>query len=827
MSTPESPEEPRKPRKQQKLQQAQSGGASESPAAKRVQPTAKGERPEADGKPAAGSGFVPSVDGGDMLAIVGGYHGAPHEVLGPHLVEVEGVEQVSIRAFRPLDVRVAVVDLVSGAQTPMERIDPNGFYEARFPAQSKLFPYRLLVGDAAGESFELEDPYRFPFLLTDFDLHLFNEGNFFGCYEKLGAHFRTLSETVQAGTPAKKGKVATAEAVRDKQEVALEVRGVNFAVWAPNAERVSVIGPFNGWDNRTHALSRRNQSGVWEIFIPNLVEGTHYKYAVKSMVGGYEVDKFDPYGYYGEMRPSTDARIWDIDKYEWNDCEWMAQRAETQSIDSPIAIYEVHLGSWKRSPEDKGFLNYRQLAHELVDYVKWIGYTHIELLPITEHPLDGSWGYQVTGYYAPTSRHGTPDDFKYFVDYCHQNGIGVILDWVPAHFPKDAHGLAYFDGTHLYEHADPRRGEHPDWGTKVFNYGRNEVRNFLLGNALFWIDKYHLDGFRVDAVASMLYLDFGRKAGEWLPNQYGGRENLEAIDFIRRFNELVYSHAPGVLTIAEESTAWPMVTRPTYTGGLGFSLKWNMGWMHDMLNYMKKDPLYRRYHQGQISFSLMYAFSENFVLPFSHDEVVHLKRSMVDKMPGDEWQKFANLRVLYGYMYGHPGKKLLFMGGEFGQWQEWSEARSLDWHLTLGDFHWKLQRWVSALNHHYVHQPALHEVDNSWEGFEWIDLSDVDNSVISFVRRAKDPSDEVVFICNFTPQPRMGYRMGLPAPGHYTELLNSDWLEFGGSGVGNAGGVDTQELRWQNSEWSGLVNLPPLGVVLLKRVDEGDGAEEN
>ncbi len=772
--------------------------------------------------------FVPSVDGGDLLAIVGGYHGAPHSVLGPHLVEVDGVAQLSVRAFRPLDENVSVLDPATGEQTPMVCVDPNGFYEARFPERSSPFAYRLVVTDATGAQFDLEDPYRFPFLLTEFDLYLFNEGNFFGCYEKLGSHFRTVvearvpaaDELVGAegdgkGTRGAGAVVAGAAVPGTEPDVA--VRGVNFAVWAPNAMRVSVIGPFNGWDTRTHAMTLRGGTGVWELFIPNLVEGTHYKYAIKSTVGGYEVDKFDPYGFYAEMRPSTDARVWDVDKYEWNDSEWIEQRPVTQGIDKPLAIYEVHLGSWKRSPDDNGYISYRQLAHDLVEYVKWIGYTHIELLPITEHPFDGSWGYQVGGYYAPTSRHGSPDDFKYFVDYCHQNGIGVLLDWVPAHFPKDAHGLAYFDGTHLYEHADPRRGEHPDWGTKVFNYGRNEVRNFLLGNAIFWVDKYHIDGFRVDAVASMLYLDFGREAGQWLPNQYGGRENLEAIDFIRRFNELVHAQAPGVLTIAEESTSWPMVTRPTYTGGLGFNLKWNMGWMHDMLSYMKKDPLFRRYHQSQITFSLMYAFSENFVLPFSHDEVVHLKRSMVDKMPGDLWQKFANLRALYGYMYGHPGKKLLFMGGEFGQWQEWSEARSLDWHVTMGDFHWRLQKWVSALNYQYTTQPALHEVDDSWQGFEWIDLSDVDNSVISFIRRAKDPSDEIVCICNFTPNPRWGYRVGLPTPGLYSELLNSDWLEFGGSGVSNPHGVGAEELRWQNCAWSGMVDLPPLGVVMLKR----------
>ncbi len=484
-----------------------------------------------------------TVPDSDVQAIVGGYHGAPHAVLGPHVVEVDGSAALAVRVFRPLDERVIIKQLLDGSRTEMTLLDPAGFFEAIFPGVTEPFGYRLIVLDAAGNEFELEDPYRFPFLLTDYDLYLFNEGNFFKCYEKLGAHFRT----VEMGP----------------DDI---VRGVNFAVWAPNAERVSVSGEHDGWDHRAHPMTLRGGTGVWEIFIPNLVEGAHYKFAIRSRVAGYEVDKFDPYGFYAEMRPSTDSRIWDVDKYLWQDDEWIAQRPAKQALDAPIAIYEVHLGSWKRVPETNGFLSYHDLAHDLVPYVKELGYTHIELLPITEHPFDGSWGYQVGGYYAPTSRHGTPDDFKYFVDYCHQNNIGVLLDWVPAHFPKDAHGLNYFDGTHLYEHADPRQGEHADWGTKVFNYGRNEVRNFLLGNALFWIDKYHLDGFRVDAVATMLYLDFGKNPGEWLPNKYGGRENLEAIDFLRRFNELVYAQNSGVITIAEESTSWPMVSRPTYTG---------------------------------------------------------------------------------------------------------------------------------------------------------------------------------------------------------------------------------------------------------------------
>lgn len=732
-------------------------------------------------------GLKPSLAPAVIHAIVNGYHGAPFDVLGPHEVVIEGRALVVVRAFRPLDAAVWVAD-AAGARTAMTRIDPAGLFEAILPAGPEPLVYTLVVADADGNEYHLEDPYRFPPLLTDFDLHLYGEGNFFYSYEKLGAHLRVVDG----------------------------VAGVNFAVWAPNAERVSVIGAFNGWDNRVHPMRRHEASGVWELFIPHLPNGTHYKYAVKSRFLGYEVDKSDPYGFYAEMRPSTDSRVWDLSSYVWNDTQWEEARLQRQALDQPINIYEVHLGSWRRAPETNDFLNYRDLAVQLVDYVREMGYTHIELLPITEHPFDGSWGYQTTGYFAPTSRFGTPDDFKYFVDTCHQAGIGVILDWVPAHFPRDAHGLAFFDGTHLYEHADPRLGEHRDWGTKIFNFGRNEVRNFLISSALFWLKEYHLDGLRVDAVASMLYLDYSREPGEWIPNRYGGRENLEAISFIRRFNEVTHAEAPGILTIAEESTSWPMVTRPTYTGGLGFDLKWNMGWMHDMLSYMQKDPIYRRFHQNQVTFSLIYAFHENFVLPFSHDEVVHLKRSMLDKMPGDLWRKYANLRALYAYMTAHPGKKLLFMGNEFGQWAEWSEARSLDWHLLQWEDHRRLQHFVARLNHLYLNEPALHRIDASWEGFEWIDITDADHSVISFVRRTDDPKDTVVVVCNFTPVPRLGYRVGLPTNGLYRELLNSDAREFGGSGVGQSGPVAAEALPWQRCLFSAPLNLPPLGVIMLK-----------
>ena len=724
----------------------------------------------------------------EIDAIIGGYHGAPYLFLGPHALTVNGEAGVMIRTFRPLDEAVSVLVLATGVQQPLQKVHPAGFYAGFFPGYTEPFPYRLCLYDPAGNQHELEDPYRFPLLLTHFDLHLHGEGNFWESYEKLGAHYRT-SDGVQ---------------------------GVNFAVWAPNAVRVSLIGPFNGWDNRTHPMHLHEGTGIWELFVPNLPEGVSYKYSIKSRELGYEVDKSDPYGFYAEVRPNTASRFWNIDKYQWHDRSWLDTRTERQALDQPINIYEVHLGSWRRVPQDNGFLNYRDLAHQLVDYVQQMGYTHIELLPITEHPFDGSWGYQVIGYFAPTSRFGTPDDFMYFVDYCHQHNIGVILDWVPGHFPRDAHGLGFFDGTHLYEHADPRQGEQRDWGTKIFNFGRNEVRNFLLSSALFWLKKYHLDGLRVDAVASMLYLDFSRAAGEWIPNRYGGRENLDAIDFLRRFNELVHQEAAGTLTYAEESTSWPMVTRPTYAGGLGFDLKWNMGWMNDMLAYFKFDPIHRRYYQNQITFSLVYAFSENFVLPFSHDEVVHLKRSMLSKMPGDRWQQYANLRALYTYMIGHPGKKLLFMGSEFGQGAEWNEAKSLDWHLLAYQEHRQLQHFVAELNQLYLREGALHQVDASWEGFTWIDMSDAEQSVVSFIRRGADPANLLVIACNFTPVPRLGYRIGLPQRGHYREIINSDWHDFGGSDVRNAALIEAQDRAWQHCAHSAPINLPPLGVIILK-----------
>jgi 1,4-alpha-glucan branching enzyme len=558
-------------------------------------------------------------------------------------------------------------------------------------------------------------------------------------------------------------------------------------------------------------------TGIWELFIPDLVQGEVYKYEVKSRHDGYLVDKADPYGFAAEVRPRTASIVWDVAHFPWGDQEWMGQRAQRQGLDQPMAIYEVHLGSWKRAVEqDGGFLNYRELAEQLVGHLDHTQFTHVELLPITEHPFDGSWGYQPVGYFAPTARHGTPDDFAYFVDHLHRHGYGVILDWVPAHFPNDVHGLGYFDGTHLYEHSDPRLGEHRDWGTKIFNYGRPEVRNFLFGNALFWLDRYHLDGLRVDAVASMLYLDYSRKPGEWVPNAFGGNENLEAIDFLKRLNELCHREHPGVLTIAEESTSWSGVSRPTYLGGLGFSLKWNMGWMNDTLRYIAKDPVYRKYEHGSLTFSMIYAFSENFVLPLSHDEVVHGKGSLLDKMPGDLWQKMANLRLLYAYMYGHPGKKLLFMGSELAQWREWNHDESLDWHLLQWRDHQGVLQLVRDLNALYRGQPALHQVDFDWQGYQWLELHDWENSVLAFLRRARDPHDAIVVACNFTPVVRENYRIGVPSGGYYREILNTDSDTYGGSNAGNQGGAWGIPEAYAGHPFHLALRLPPLGAIFLK-----------
>jgi 1,4-alpha-glucan branching enzyme len=726
---------------------------------------------------------MPDIHPDAINNLIAGKHGAPFDVLGPH---AEGEGQVSIRAFRPTAQSLTVVT-ASGERFPMKRLRDEGFFEATIPGKVDDLRYQFEATTADGQTEIFADPYSFPPLLTDYDLYLFGQGKHLDIYEKLGAHPVEIDG----------------------------VKGVNFAVWAPNAYRVSVIGDFNNWDARVHGMRLRGESGVWELFIPGVGEGAVYRYDLRSRINDYYAQKSDPYGFYAERRPQNASVVADLNKHQWGDSAWMEARAESKPLTRPMAIYEAHLGSWRRK-EDNQWLNYRELARLLVGYVKAMGYTHIELLPVAEHPLDMSWGYQTTGYYAPTSRFGTPEDFMYFVDHCHQNGLGVILDWVPAHFPKDGFALSYFDGTHLYEHADPRSGEHPDWGTYIFNYGRNEVRNFLISNGLFWLKRYHIDGLRVDAVASMLYLDYSRKAGEWLPNQYGGNENLEAISFLKELNELVHRECPGAVTIAEESTSWPMVSRPTYLGGLGFTFKWNMGWMHDTLEYIRTDPIYRRYAHHKLTFSMMYAFSENFILSISHDEVVHGKGSLMGKSAGDTWQKFATLRLLFGYQYTHPGKKLSFMGQEIAQWSEWSEERSLDWHLLDYPMHAQVQTWVKDLNHCYLKQPALFERDFSFEGFRWIEANDAEQSVFTYIRYAEDMSDFLIVACNFTPVPRYHYRIGVPTLGHYAELLNSDSGIYGGGNLGNLGGVEAEPVPWHEWHQSLDITIPPLGIVILK-----------
>jgi len=626
-------------------------------------------------------------------------------------------------------------------------------------------------------------------LITDQDIYLFKEGSHFNLYNKLGSH------------PVKVD----------------EIEGTYFAVWAPNAEKVSVMGEFNQWKAERHPLKvREDGSGIWEGFIPGMSHGEAYKYCLVSQYNHYRVDKGDPYAFRWEPPPKTASMVWHLD-YEWGDREWMKNRRSINGLDAPFAVYEVHLGSWIRVPEEGNrFLTYREIASHLVDYVKEMGFTHVEFLPVMEHPFYGSWGYQIVGYFAPTSRYGTPQDFMYLIDHLHQNGIGVILDWVPSHFPDNEHGLVFFDGTYLYEHQDPKKGFHPDWKSYIFNYGRKEVRSFLNSSGLFWLDRYHVDGLRVDAVATMLYLDYGRKEGEWIPNEYGGRENTEAISFLEKFNEVSYRAHPDVQTIAEESTAWPMVSRPAYVGGLGFGMKWNMGWMHDTLDYFSKDPLYRKYHHNQLTFSIWYAFFENFVLSLSHDEVVYGKGSLLRKMPGDDWQKSANLKLLFGYMYGHPGKKLIFMGGEFGQWDEWYHEKSLDWHLLQHPLHQEVQRWVKDLNRLYRKEPALYELDFRQEGFEWIDFRDWEGSIISFIRKGKSTDEIFLVICNFTPVPRLNYRVGVPRSGFWKEVLNSDARIYGGSEYGNFGGVEATPVPFHGKYHSLSLILPPLGVLFLK-----------
>ena len=721
-----------------------------------------------------------------ISALVSGEVGAPATILGRHQIGAE----VSIRVFRPWAKRVEVVNGESGCRVAMELVHEEGLFAADLDESWTNSPYHFesVTRDELTESFG--ESYGQPPLLSDYDRYLFGQGEHREIYTKLGAHAREING----------------------------ISGVNFALWAPNCYKVALVGDFNRWDPRTHAMENINDSGIWEIFVPGLQAGERYKFEVRSHNKGYHAAKADPYGFYSELRPDTASIVYDLGGYRWGDSDWMTARASSNALNQPMNIYELHLGSWKR--KDHGaYMSYRDLVDELVPYLVDMGYTHLELLPVAEHPLDASWGYQVTGYYAPTSRFGAPEDFMHLVDNCHQSGIAVILDWVPAHFPKDGYGLNYFDGTHLYSHQDPRQGEHPDWGTMIFNYARSEVRNFLIANALFWLKEYHIDGLRVDAVSSMIYLNFSREDGDWIANEFGSHENLGALAFLREFNEIVHAEAPGAITIAEESTAWAMVSRPTYIGGLGFTFKWNMGWMHDTLLYMHNDPIYRRYHHHQITFASLYAFSENFVLPLSHDEVVHMKGSLIGKLPGDYWQKFAGLRLLFGYQFTQVGKKLNFMGNEFGQFAEWSEARSLDWHLLDYDKHRQMQTWARDLNHFYRDQPALWQADFEPDGFRWIEANDTDNSVYSYIRYAEDKDDFLVVVLNCTPVVRENYRIGVPRAGFYVEALNSDAEIYGGSNVGNLGGVDSDDIDSHGLPCSISLRLPPLAILILQPID--------
>ncbi len=720
----------------------------------------------------------------DYYPLIEARHCDPFRILG-----IRPVGQTSVaRVFRPDAAEVTLVEEGGAARRfPLAKKDESGVFEADLGAEPTPLRYRCEFIGHDGAAWSQLDPYAFPPVLGEIDIYLFNEGTHYDIYKKIGAHMLELEG----------------------------VRGVHFSVWAPNAQRVSVVGDFNHWDGRVHPMRKMVPAGIWEIFIPEAPEGSHYKFEIRGPHGEVFL-KTDPMALYAQHGTQTGCIVFDLNRYTWSDEEWMAARAERDAIHSPMSIYEVHLGSWQRVCEEGDRpLSYHELSERLIPYVKQMGFTHIELMPVSEHPFDGSWGYQVVNYYAPTSRFGNPDDFRAFVDKCHQAGIGVILDWVPGHFPKDAHGLAKFDGTCLYEHPDWRIGEHKEWGTLVFNYASNEVCNFLIGNALFWLDEYHLDGLRVDAVASMIYLDYSRKAGEWVPNCFGGREHLDAISFLKKFNEVCYGRHPGIMTIAEESTSFPGVSKPTYLGGLGFGFKWNMGWMNDSLRYIARDPIYRRHHQGDITFSMLYAFSEQFILVLSHDEVVHGKGSMMTKMPGDAWQKFANLRMFLGWMWAHPGKKLIFQGIEFGQWAEWNHGRSLDWHLNQHAPHAGLTRLVQHLNWLYTSEPAFWEHDDSYEGYEWIDFNDADNTTWSFMRKATS-GETIAIAVNATPVVRGGYRLGVNEPGWYEEVLNTDSETYGGSNVGNYGGRQAEPIAWQGKPYSIQVDLPPLAVIAFK-----------
>ena len=722
----------------------------------------------------------------DIFHIVNGEHSDPHTVLGMHEMEEDGRKAVVVRAFLPHAAGITVIDYANKRKKyPMERLHADGFFEVTIADREEWFRYQLEYTDADGNTWRSYDPYSFSPTLSEFDRHLFGAGTHYEIYEKMG------------------GRLMTHEGAR----------GAAFSVWAPNAKAVSVIGDFNNWDARRSPMRRLGESGIWELFLPAAAEGDKYKFHV-TQCDGRVVDKTDPYGVYAEVRPNNASVLYPLKRYKWKDRRWMTARRKYDFRAAPMNIYEVHLGSWKRA-EGNRFLSYTELAEQLIPYVKEMGYTHIEMLPVEEHPFDGSWGYQVTGYYAPTSRYGSPDEFKQFVDACHQNGISVILDWVPAHFPKDDFALARFDGTALYEHQDPRLGEHIQWGTYIFNYGRKEVANFLLANALYWMDIFHIDGLRVDAVASLLRLDFCKEEGQWLPNVYGGSENLEAIEFLKHMNSVIAEREPGALMIAEDSTAWPGVTKKVEEGGLGFSLKWNMGWMNDFLSYIKLDPIYRKYHQNKLTFGMAYHYAENFVLVLSHDEVVHTKSSMIGKMPGDVWQSFANLRLSYGFMMGHPGKKLLFMGGEFAQYSEWSEARSLDWHLLQYADHQEMQAYVKELNHLYAEEPAFWAEDFDPNGFQWIECDDAESSIVSFVRRSKEK--ELVFLCNFTPVVHRGFSLGVPQEGVYHERLNSDAARFGGSDVINAVPLQSRAEPAGRCPFRVELDVPPLGMVILER----------
>ena len=722
----------------------------------------------------------------DIFHIVNGEHSDPHTVLGMHEMEEDGRKAVVVRAFLPHAAGITVIDYANKRKKyPMERLHADGFFEVTIADREEWFRYQLEYTDADGNTWRSYDPYSFSPTLSEFDRHLFGAGTHYEIYEKMG------------------GRLMTHEGAR----------GAAFSVWAPNAKAVSVIGDFNNWDARRSPMRRLGESGIWELFLPAAAEGDKYKFHV-TQCDGRVVDKTDPYGVYAEVRPNNASVLYPLKRYKWKDRRWMTARRKYDFRAAPMNIYEVHLGSWKRA-EGNRFLSYTELAEQLIPYVKEMGYTHIEMLPVEEHPFDGSWGYQVTGYYAPTSRYGSPDEFKQFVDACHQNGISVILDWVPAHFPKDDFALARFDGTALYEHQDPRLGEHIQWGTYIFNYGRKEVANFLLANALYWMDIFHIDGLRVDAVASLLRLDFCKEEGQWLPNVYGGSENLEAIEFLKHMNSVIAEREPGALMIAEDSTAWPGVTKKVEEGGLGFSLKWNMGWMNDFLSYIKLDPIYRKYHQNKLTFGMAYHYAENFVLVLSHDEVVHTKSSMIGKMPGDVWQSFANLRLSYGFMMGHPGKKLLFMGGEFAQYSEWSEARSLDWHLLQYADHQEMQAYVKELNHLYAEESAFWAEDFDPNGFQWIECDDAESSIVSFVRRSEEK--ELVFLCNFTPVVHRGFSLGVPQEGVYHERLNSDAARFGGSDVINAVPLQSRAEPAGRCPFRVELDVPPLGMVILER----------